>query len=74
VEVRVDDEWHTAELSTEVDVNTWRMWRVTVNVRSGSHRIQVRATDNTGYTQTDAEAEPIPDGATGWHTIEVTVG
>lgn len=74
VEVRVDDEWHTAELSTEVDVNTWRMWRVTVNVRPGSHRIQVRATDNTGYTQTDAEVEPIPDGATGWHTIEVAVG
>jgi DMSO/TMAO reductase YedYZ molybdopterin-dependent catalytic subunit len=77
VEVRVDGEngtdWHTAELSTEVDVNTWRMWRVTVNLRSGSHRLQVRATDNTGYTQTDAKAEPAPDGATGWHTIEVTV-
>jgi hypothetical protein len=74
VEVRVDDEWHQAELSTEVGVNTWRMWRVTVNLRSGSHRIQVRATDNSGYTQTDALADPAPDGATGWHTIEVTAG
>jgi DMSO/TMAO reductase YedYZ molybdopterin-dependent catalytic subunit len=73
VEVRVDDEWHTAELSTEVDVNTWRMWRLQLNLRQGSHRIQVRATDNTGYTQTDALAEPAPNGATGWHTIEVTV-
>jgi DMSO/TMAO reductase YedYZ molybdopterin-dependent catalytic subunit len=72
VEVRVDDDWHEAELSTEVDVNTWRMWRVTVNLRAGQHRIQVRATDNSGYTQTEAVAEPAPDGATGWHTVEVT--
>jgi DMSO/TMAO reductase YedYZ molybdopterin-dependent catalytic subunit len=73
VEVRVDDDWHEAELSTEVNVNTWRMWRVSVNLRSGTHRIQVRATDNRGYTQTEAEAPPAPDGATGWHTIEVSV-
>jgi hypothetical protein len=45
-----------------------------VNLRSGNHRIQVRATDNSGYTQTDALADPAPDGATGWHTIEVTAG
>jgi DMSO/TMAO reductase YedYZ molybdopterin-dependent catalytic subunit len=74
VEVRVDDDWHTAELSTEVDVNTWRMWRVTVDLKSGNHRLQVRATDKKGYTQTEATAEPAPDGATGWHTIEVSVG
>jgi DMSO/TMAO reductase YedYZ molybdopterin-dependent catalytic subunit len=73
VEVRVDDDWHEAELSTEVDVNTWRMWRVTVDLKPGSHRIQVRATDNGGHTQTEALAEPAPDGATGWHTIEVSV-
>ena len=76
VEVRVDGddsaEWHEAELSTEVDVNTWRMWRVTVNLRPGSHRVQVRATDKSGHTQTEALAEPVPNGATGWHTIEVT--
>jgi DMSO/TMAO reductase YedYZ molybdopterin-dependent catalytic subunit len=74
VEVRVDDDWHEAELSTEVDVNTWRMWRVTVDLGPGAHRIQVRATDDTGRTQTEAEAEPAPDGATGWHTIEVDAG
>ena len=73
VEVRVDDDWHAARLSTEVDVNTWRMWRVTVDLKPGTHRIQVRATDRSGYTQTEAEADPAPDGATGWHTIEVTV-
>ncbi|MFL6120805.1 molybdopterin-dependent oxidoreductase [Actinophytocola sp.] len=74
VAVRVDDDWHDAELSSEVDVNTWRMWRVTVDLKPGNHRIQVRATDDTGYTQTDALADPAPDGATGWHTIEVSAG
>ena len=74
VEVRVDDgEWQPAELSTEVNLNTWRMWRVTVDLRPGEHTIQVRATDNRGYTQTDVEAPPAPDGATGWHTVRVTV-
>ena len=74
VEVRVDDgEWEPAELSAEVDLNTWRMWRVTLDLRPGQHRLQVRATDANGYTQTDAEAPPAPDGATGWHTIQVTV-
>lgn len=74
VEVRVDDgEWQPAELAAEVDVNTWRMWRVRVDLPSGQHRIQVRATDANGYTQTDAPAPPAPNGATGWHTISVTV-
>jgi len=75
VEVRVDDEqWRPAQLSAEVDLNTWRMWRVELDLRPGEHRLQVRATDATGYTQTDAQAPPAPNGASGWHTISVTVG
>jgi DMSO/TMAO reductase YedYZ molybdopterin-dependent catalytic subunit len=75
VEVRVDDgQWQEAELSTEVSVNTWRMWRTTVEVSKGERRLQVRATDATGYTQTDESAPPAPDGATGWHTVTVNAG
>jgi hypothetical protein len=33
----------------------------------------VRATDNTGATQTADEADPVPDGATGWHTVNFVV-
>jgi hypothetical protein len=47
---------------------------VTVDLKPGQHRLQVRATDNTGHTQTEATAPPAPDGATGWHTIEVSAG
>ncbi|MFC4853082.1 molybdopterin-dependent oxidoreductase [Actinophytocola glycyrrhizae] len=74
VAVRVDDgEWHRAELGAEVGLNTWRMWRVTLDLEPGERTIQVRATDNRGHTQTDAEAPPAPDGATGWHTVRVAV-
>jgi hypothetical protein len=33
----------------------------------------VRATDNTGAVQTADQAETVPDGATGWHTVDFTV-
>ncbi len=35
--------------------------------------LQVRATDKTGYTQTAVVQKPQPNGATGYHTIRVTV-
>ncbi|WP_367129422.1 molybdopterin-dependent oxidoreductase [Saccharothrix sp. HUAS TT1] len=73
VEVRVDGgPWQEAELSTEVNVDTWRMWRVELDVAPGSHTVQCRATDRSGYTQTEERAEPVPDGATGWQSIVFT--
>jgi DMSO/TMAO reductase YedYZ molybdopterin-dependent catalytic subunit len=73
VEVGADGEWQDAELATEVDRNTWRMWQATVELEPGEHRIAVRATDRTGRTQTERVAPSAPDGATGWHTISVAV-
>jgi hypothetical protein len=67
VEVRLDGgPWREADLSTAVSGDTWRMWRVDVDVALGSHTVQARATDAAGVTQTERRAEPIPDGATGW--------
>ena len=40
---------------------------------SGSHTITVRATDNTGATQTEQWADPVPDGASGWHSVYFAV-
>jgi DMSO/TMAO reductase YedYZ molybdopterin-dependent catalytic subunit len=74
VEVRVDEgQWQPAELATEVSVDTWRMWRAAVEVGKGEHRVAVRATDRAGYTQTDQQVPPAPDGATGWHSVPFTV-
>ena len=39
----------------------------------GRHRIQVRATDGDGITQSSREVDPAPNGAEGWHTVTVTV-
>jgi DMSO/TMAO reductase YedYZ molybdopterin-dependent catalytic subunit len=75
VEVRVDDQpWQQATLSEVPSIDTWRQWSYRWDARPGKHRLQVRATDNAGDTQTEAGADPFPDGATGWHTIDVTVG
>jgi DMSO/TMAO reductase YedYZ molybdopterin-dependent catalytic subunit len=74
VEVRVDGgEWRPAELSTEVNLDTWRMFRLRGRWEPGSHVAEVRATDRRGYTQTADRAAPIPDGASGWHSVQFTV-
>ncbi|MDX6295971.1 MAG: hypothetical protein QOH50_5224, partial [Kribbellaceae bacterium] len=53
VEVLLDHgEWQLAELSAEVDMDTWRMFRLRGRWEPGAHVAAVRATDKTGYTQT----------------------
>jgi DMSO/TMAO reductase YedYZ molybdopterin-dependent catalytic subunit len=73
VEVRADDgPWRPAELATEVNRDTWRMWRAEVDLAPGRHVLQCRATDRSGDTQPEQPRPPVPDGATGWHTVTVT--
>ncbi|AHI01710.1 molybdopterin-dependent oxidoreductase [Kutzneria viridogrisea] len=70
VEVQMDGgPWQEAELTTEVGKETWRMWRKEFDLKSGSHTVLCRATDSSGYTQTADRVSPIPNGATGLHTI-----
>ncbi|MFM9694993.1 molybdopterin-dependent oxidoreductase [Streptomyces europaeiscabiei] len=74
VEVRVDDgPWQQATLAAVPSVDTWRQWSWPWQATPGKHRLQVRATDHTGQVQTGQAHKPLPDGATGWHTIKVTV-
>ncbi|MFI6066439.1 molybdopterin-dependent oxidoreductase [Micromonospora sp. NPDC051227] len=74
VEVRVDDgPWQEAALAPTVSVDTWVQWSWRWDATPGEHRLQVRATDATGETQTERTQDVVPDGATGWHTITVTV-
>ncbi|GAB2671976.1 molybdopterin-dependent oxidoreductase [Saccharopolyspora gloriosae] len=73
VEVRVDrGPWQQAQLSTEVNRQTWRMWRTDVDLAPGGHTIECRATDHNGTTQTPQRAPVLPDGATGWHSVFCT--
>jgi DMSO/TMAO reductase YedYZ molybdopterin-dependent catalytic subunit len=74
VEVRIDaGSWQRAELAAQDTIDTWRQWVYRWEAARGPHAIAVRATDKSGYTQTAQKRPPIPDGATGWHTIHVTV-
>ncbi|WP_176968734.1 molybdopterin-dependent oxidoreductase [Amycolatopsis xylanica] len=73
VEVKVDQgPWQETTLSHEVNINTWRMWWTEVQIPKGVHQVFCRATDKSGYTQTDARAGTVPDGATGWHSATLT--
>ncbi len=75
VEVQVDDgPWREARLGQEHSRTTWRQWVWDWTPTAGEHRLQVRATDGTGATQTETRAPVAPDGATGWHGITVSVG
>jgi DMSO/TMAO reductase YedYZ molybdopterin-dependent catalytic subunit len=76
VEVSTDggETWNTARLAKQLAEDTWRQYVYDWNAIPGDYTIQVRATDGTGETQTATEAPPHPSGATGYHTIEVSVG
>ncbi len=74
VEVQIDDgEWTEATLGEALNKNTWRQWVYGWDAQPGMHTIKVRATDGTGETQPEERTEPLPDGATGWHTVRVTI-
>jgi DMSO/TMAO reductase YedYZ molybdopterin-dependent catalytic subunit len=66
--------WVEAELSEPLSENAWVQWKVDWDVTTeGTHVLTCRATDGTGYRQTDEVRPPAPDGATGWHSRRVTV-
>ena len=72
VEVQIDDgEWQQADLGESLGADAWRQWVLSWTPSAGSHTIRVRATDESGYTQTSDRAAPAPSGATGWHEITV---
>ena len=76
VEVSIDggETWNTASLAKQLAEDTWRQYVYDWDATPGDYTIQVRATDGNGETQTASEAPPHPSGATGYHTIDVTVG
>jgi hypothetical protein len=75
VELQADDgPWQEAQLSDPLSKATWVQWVVRWAATSGRHQLRVRATDGEGNLQIEEPHDPAPNGATGYHTIEVTVG
>ncbi|NQX16021.1 molybdopterin-dependent oxidoreductase [Rathayibacter sp. VKM Ac-2857] len=74
VEVQIDGgAWQEARLAEAVTADTWIQWVYEWEAIGGDHVVLVRATDSEGLVQTQDEAPPAPDGATGWHMRTVTV-
>ena len=74
VEVRVNrGPWHQARLASVPGIDTWRQWVWDWDATPGSHLIEARATDATGYTQTALQAPPEPNGASGYPMVTVSV-
>ncbi|WP_392674564.1 molybdopterin-dependent oxidoreductase [Streptomyces sp. LN785] len=74
VEVRVDDgPWQRAQLAEASTVDTWRQWSFPWKATAGGHTLTVRATDRTGEVQTEKRTRTAPDGASGRHSVVVTV-
>lgn len=75
VEVSTDDgeTWNEARLAEQLDIDTWRQYVYEWDAKPGDYTLQVRATDGEGQTQTAEKTPPHPGGATGNHTVEVSV-
>ena len=74
VEVQVDDgPWQPATLAETVSIDTWAQWSWRWEATPGEHTLRVRATDASGAVQTEQRRPVEPDGATGWHTVRLTV-
>ena len=74
VEVRVDGgPWQQAQLAAVPDIDTWRQWVWEWDATPGTHLLEARATDKTGYTQTAVLAQSVPNGASGYPSASATV-
>lgn len=65
--------WNETKLADQLAMDTWRQYVYDWEARPGSYTLKVRATDGEGETQTAEESAPHPSGATGYHTVKVTV-
>ena len=74
VEIRVDGgAWQRAELGGVPSPDTWRKWKVDVDLEPGEYEIEARTTDGTGTVETDVVADVAPNGASGYDRIPLKV-
>jgi DMSO/TMAO reductase YedYZ molybdopterin-dependent catalytic subunit len=75
VQLRVDGgSWADATLGPDAGIEYWRQWLWTWDAAKGDHELQVRVVDAAGKSQDEAVADVFPNGASGLHTIKVSVG
>lgn len=65
--------WSPATLRRPLGSLTWVLWQLAWAATAGPHVITVRAIDRDGNVQTPAVAPTLPDGASGYDAIQVSV-
>ena len=75
VEVSTDggESWQMAQVKPALNDLSWNLWGFSWDAEPGTYDVLVRATDGTGEQQTAERNRPLPDGATGYHQLSVTV-
>ncbi len=76
VEVSVDGgiSWNLAKLDPPLSQDTWVLWTWQwTPIGPGQYTIVARATDSTGQIQTSQKQGTGPNGATGYHTVQVQI-
>jgi DMSO/TMAO reductase YedYZ molybdopterin-dependent catalytic subunit len=75
VDVSVDGgkTWQVATLRRPLGDLTWVLWELPWTPASGIYTIVVRCIDLQGYVQSPVNADTLPDGASGYHNIQVAV-
>lgn len=74
VEVSVDGGgWLQARLGPAVGPAYWRQWHLPWTATPGQHTLRARASDASGTVQDETVRPIAPDGATGYHVVEITV-
>jgi DMSO/TMAO reductase YedYZ molybdopterin-dependent catalytic subunit len=77
VEVSIDNgaTWKEAIIKEPLSQYAWVLWAAELTLtnqqQKQEHRLSVRATDKSGNVQTSEIREPFPDGATGYHMINI---
>ncbi len=74
VDVSLDNgnTWQPALLERPLSNLTWVLWELPWTPSTGGHTIMVRAIDMEGNVQDPSQAPPLPDGSSGYHTINVS--
>ena len=76
VEVSADGggTWNVATLQPPLSKDSWVFWSwVWTPTVAGNFTLAARATDGTGAVQTSKKQGTVPNGATGYHEVMVTV-
>ncbi len=65
--------WNKTTLKRPLSALTWVLWELPWQPKAGTYTVIVRAIDMQGNVQDPTIAPPLPDGSTGYHSIQVTV-